>query len=410
MTQDYGIGSVKNQDPQGANHSRTSKTSTPSQKKQRKFQILKAEPLEFDIDFKVASDYKIQGVASTPDVDRQREKILLDAFREAIPLFMKAPFLHVHHTERPVGVVTKAEITDNGLEIEANIFDHCTDIWELILEKSLNKFSIYGVRKAGTFECKLPVNQRTSPCITKAIELWSISVVGNNAVNPNSYLDIVKSYADFYKNDEILIKTEDTNSNLVHTVTDGTHMDEEEKKKKESEEEKAEGSVDDEQAKQAVTDDKDMGLELIKEPTNVSSIMDEIQSMKETLGKLVESDAKVHATMDKGEEDMEDKDKKKEEEVEKCNDMKKAEEPDKKEETVAPVEYIQKADLETIQKAVIDTITKAFDERITKMETTIEEMKKETIQKGGNVVVLMDELKKFNDESPGVGNVKALGA
>jgi hypothetical protein len=351
----------------------------------------------------------IKGVASTPDVDKQREKILLDAFREAIPTFMKAPFLHVHHTERPVGVVTKAEVTDTGLEIEANIFEHCSDIWEQVLEKSLNKFSIYGVRKSGTYECKIPANQRTSPCITKAIDLWSISVVGNNAVNPNTYLDVVKSYAEFYKNDEILIKTEDTNSNLIHTVTDGTSMDEDEKKKKESEEEeKAEGSVDDQQAKQAVTDDKDMGLELIKEPTNVSSIMNEIQSMKETLGKLVESDAKVHETMDKGEDDMEDTEKKKEEAVEKCNDMKKAEEP-KAEEIVAPVEYIQKAELETLQKALVDSITKAFDERFAKMETTIEEMKKETIQKGGNVVVLMDELKKFNEESPGVGNVKALG-
>jgi hypothetical protein len=399
LTQEYGTESVNQSVRKEANPAGISQTSIPSKK--RKLTILKAEPIQFDIDFTIDSPYKIKGKASSPNIDREKEKILLHAFNESLPNFMKAPILHVQHTERPIGTITKAEVKDDGLYIESNIFEHCDDIWKDIESGELSKFSIYGVRKAGTFSCQLDPNQRTEPCITKSLDLWSISLVGDNAINQDTWLDIVKSYDDFYKNNEILIKSEDTTSTLMHTVTDGRETMDDEKDKKKLEE-KSDGShVDDQQADQAVLDDQAAGMELIKEPTNLSSIMDRLGKMEETIKCFTESRDKTDE-VDKG-EDMTETEVKPEEKEEKCSETKKAEEVPKE------PDVVQKAELETISKAIVADITKAFDERFKKVEADIESMKKETIQKGGNVVVLMDELKKFSEDSPGVANLKAIG-
>lgn len=324
----------------------------------------RGKELHLTTDFKIETGRKISGLAHFETVDKEHEIVLIKALEEALHDFMQHPILHYQHTERPVGVVTKAEIEGKGFYLEASLFETSDndDVWMDIQKGELNKFSIYGIRKSSTPECKLHPTLRTSPCVTKALDLWSISIVGDNAINPETYLNVVKSHG-YYKNGDILIRAETAeNSRFMHEKVDSMAPDEDEKKPEEEEVEKSDGS------------------ELLKEPTNTTEIMSRLGAVEDALRQLVESDKKVHDTMDKGEE-MTETEEKKEETVEKCNDLKKADE-------TAPAE-------DTITKAyVADEVKKAFDaiEEIKKAQTDliarIEVIEKSKVEKGGTMVFI----------------------
>lgn len=60
---------------------------------------------------------KITGVASTPAPDRDGDEVMPKGASFSLPF----PLLHQHDAERPIGNVTKAVVTDEGIEIEAEI-------------------------------------------------------------------------------------------------------------------------------------------------------------------------------------------------------------------------------------------------------------------------------------------------
>jgi len=270
-----------------------------------------------------------------------------------------------------VGTVTKAFIEGKSFHVEGTIYDtpDTDDVWDEIVSGKLNKFSIFGRRDNGSPECKLRPEARFSPCVTKALTLFSISVVGDNAMNQSTFLKVAKAYAQ---------KAETAGSNaLMHTTRDGTkgnYMEEEDKK--------------DEQEEQ-VEEKADEAPELLEEPGNRSAMLksveehgDRLGKIESTLAQLVESDKKVHSEMDKAEESEDMEDEKKEESVEKCSDMKKAEES-----TIVESDFITKAALDEITKAYtekVDTIQKAHDALVAR----VEKMEKETIEKGGTVIVV----------------------
>jgi hypothetical protein len=142
---------------------------------------------------------------------------------------------------------------------------------------------------------------------------------------------------------------------------------------------------------------------LYKAETNVSSILERLGKVEEALNKLIESDKNVHESMGKSEDKMEVEENK-EESVEKCSDGKPIV---KKAETVeeTPVtEYITKADLTGfITKAELDTFQKAFDE----LKSRVDKMEQETIEKGGNIVMIVNGQKQAN---PNVDNIDAIGS
>ena len=136
-------------------------------------------------------------MVSSPKPDRENEVIETSAMRQALHNFMKHPILHLQHTERPVGIAIEAVVKSTGeTHIEAEIFetDDTDDVWDLIEKGGLSKFSIYGRRKQTAGQCHLSPNQRSGPCITKSLDLWSISIVGTNAVNQDTYLEIAKAH------------------------------------------------------------------------------------------------------------------------------------------------------------------------------------------------------------------------
>lgn len=336
------------------------------------FLIQKGNHLQLIADFTFSTDRKIKGCAHFPSVDKENELILSEAIKKALPQYMQHPILHVQHTERPVGTVTIAEIDAEGaLQIEGFIFDtpDTNDVWSDIESGKLNKFSIFGRRDQGTYECSIPPLQRVSPCVTKALTLFSISIVGENAMNPNTFLEVAKG---------------------------GDTTEDEE------------GNEDMEKCAPACTKkgDDDGPIQDSRNPSLMQKSIDEygdrLSRIEETLSKLVESDKKVHDTMDKAEEDSEMENEKKEETVEKAAVV----------EEVKP-EFIIKADLDSEIKKAVDDVRKAYDEKFvtiekayTDLKATVESMKKETIEKGGHVVIITKEQVDANLK---VGHLDMIG-
>lgn len=66
----------------------------------------------------------IKGFASTPDLDRYRDIVEPEAFKDALALYMKNPtLLRSHDSDQAAGTVTMAQVTEKGLWIEAEVID-----------------------------------------------------------------------------------------------------------------------------------------------------------------------------------------------------------------------------------------------------------------------------------------------
>ena len=164
---------------------------------------------------------KIWGVASAEVLDREKEIVTQGAIQKALEDFMALPIIHWYHSERPVGWITKAkagEVTLEdgrrvpGLEVYGEIkqTQDADDIWNGIVKGTISEWSIYASRRSGSPECSIPAHQRTSPCITQAMWLWSISICPTGtAQNRTTFLEVVKAMTS-------------GSSALVHPTVDGT--------------------------------------------------------------------------------------------------------------------------------------------------------------------------------------------
>lgn len=318
----------------------------------------KGQPnLSFSVDFSIFSDRRIRGRAHFEQADLENEIILIDAIKKALDQFMEHPILHYQHSERPIGTITKAEIKDKGLWIEASIYDtpDTDDVWGEIQRGSLNKFSIYGRRLQGNDQCRISPENRMSPCVTKAIALWSISAVGDNAINQMTFLEVIKSL----RGDTV---TDEVTEEIVQKADEESPQSEE---------------------------------TLLKSETNTSSILERLSGIEEMVKGLQAAQvvAEPEVVEEKGEEIEE-----------KCGCAAKAEpvETDTSEEIV-------KGDV--IQKA-FDEFRKAYDEKIAALESRIATMEEETVKKGGSVVIIPEQLSPEDARivNPMILNAKALGA
>lgn len=331
----------------------------------------KGTPLSFSIDFSILSDRRISGCAHYEAPDLENEVIEINAIRKALDCFMQHPILHYQHTERPIGTITKAEIVEKGLYIECSIYDtpDTDDVWDEIQKGFLNKFSIYGRRLKGNDQCRIPSENRTSPCVTKAITLYSISAVGDNAINQMTFLEFAKALRGDLVTDEDI-------ENVI---------------------EKAEDVPQEEPS-------------LLKADTNVSSILERLAGVEQTLQGLIDSDKQVHESMGetaKAEEVEEPGET--EEKKSGCSAMKAT--VDEEEEDEDAIVKASVVDLDIITKAEMVSIQKAFDQKIAALESRISEMEEQTIRKGGQVVIIADQLTDSDKSAfnPLIANAKALG-
>lgn len=328
---------------------------------------------EIGFDFKVLckSDRLIDGIASLPTVDREKEIILKSAIENALEGFMELPVLHLQHTERSIGLVTKAELRPEGLYIRAVIREKngSDDVWRGIESGKYGKYSVYGRRVKYTPECRLSPHIRTEdkPCITKAMYLDSISVVETaTAVNQGTWLNVVKALVDEQEN---YLNSQWSNKSLIQNENSdynrGKHMESENVNPVEESE---------------VMDETPVEKAEVEVQTPDIPTVDTADSMGEFRGMLTEIQKSLNSL------------------VIKCNDT--------VEETVQKAEL--DTDIETIVKArvnaEVEVIRKAFDDKITELTARIEKMENETIQKGGAPVIIASEF-----EMPsGFGNASAL--
>ena len=321
--------------------------------------VKKANEISFSIDFDVVSDRKIAGCAHLEAEDLEHEIIEINAIRKALDNFMRHPFLHYQHTERPIGTVTKAEIIDKGLYIEGSIFDtdDTDDVWKEIQKGSLNKYSIYGIRKQGSPACRCSPETRSMPCVTKAIDLWSISVVGSNAINQNTFLDVVKSLKDDIMTEDVIEKAEGEETTVEKGAIPGTEN----------------------------INPPDGAL--IKAEQNITELLKRIDTLEKSFADVNTCYTKHLDTFHKAVE-----------------------------ETSAIDEPVQKASVvdateDVVQKAV-DGIVKAFNDKLDTVLERLDTVETQTVQKGGTIAIIPSAMTKEDRAAfnPMIQNADLIGA
>ena len=125
---------------------------------------------------KDGDEWIIKGYAATSDLDRQGDVITPEALKAAAEDLKKntTVFYEHKHDQPPVGKVLDAGVDKGGLWVEVLISKTRADIWQLIQEGILNKFSIGGKVISSQQKSLDGINYNL---ITK-MELFEVSIVG----------------------------------------------------------------------------------------------------------------------------------------------------------------------------------------------------------------------------------------
>jgi len=131
----------------------------------------------------------IRGYAATSDLDRQNDVISKDALVHAVEdLKQNTTLFYEHkHDQPPVGKILDAGVDEKGLWIEAFISKTRPDIWQLIQEGILNKFSVGGKLIKGSRKFDSSTKQEFN--LVEDIEILEVSIVGLPA-NPNAEFQV----------------------------------------------------------------------------------------------------------------------------------------------------------------------------------------------------------------------------
>jgi HK97 family phage prohead protease len=130
---------------------------------------------------------RIEGYASTRDLDRTGEIVEPGAFADSLKDFMANPILtYMHDWSDPIGKVVRARIDDLGLYITAEVSETAHKVWTLIEEGILRAFSIgyevldekvidgaNHILKLRLYEVavvSIPANRRALFSVSKALE------------------------------------------------------------------------------------------------------------------------------------------------------------------------------------------------------------------------------------------------
>ena len=149
---------------------------------------------------------RIEGFASTPDIDRYRDIVEPKAFASAIEMYMKNPvILYQHDGDRPVGNATSVKVTEKGFWISASIVDE--DTKTKILDGRMRAFSIgyLALESALQHEDGTAFNAETDSIwdpklirVIKKLDLVEISIVSTPA-NGNALFTIAKSVKKYFR-------------------------------------------------------------------------------------------------------------------------------------------------------------------------------------------------------------------
>jgi HK97 family phage prohead protease len=165
---------------------------TPEQAARVKGSIRRAKPgRTFRFHMKLVetdrSRRRIEGYASTRDLDRTGDVIQPGAFADSLKDFMSNPVLtYMHDWSDPIGKVIDARIDEVGLYIRAKVSETAERVWKLIEEGILRAFSIgyevleerpidgvNQILKLRLYEVaivSIPANRRALFSVSKALE------------------------------------------------------------------------------------------------------------------------------------------------------------------------------------------------------------------------------------------------
>lgn len=301
-------------------------------------------------------DRVIRGYAATTDLDRQGDVIAPNALAKAAEDLKKnsTVFYEHKHDQFPVGRVLDAGVDDKGLWVEVLISKTANEIWTLIQEGILNKFSIGG--RVVTAQRAIDKNSGKPYNLITNMELYEVSVVGLPA-NPKADFKQVKSIAECIS--KAYERKERISDALESIAKGGKEMTEPVKKEEVPTpiEKKEEVKVEEKKEETTVEKTEEKKEETLKE--EVKSTPEVVEKKEETVVEKKE-EPKVE---DKKEEPKPEE--KKEEKVEET--LEKKEEPAKKELTPAPAVEVPEevpeeeeeewVDVGADIKAIKDTLT-----------------------------------------------------
>ena len=213
-------------------------------------------------------EVRVRGLASTPDLDRYRDRVEPEAFTKSLKQFMRNPvLLRSHDIDRPVGRVESAQVTDKGLAIEAVIKD--AEMAEQVKAGLFSAFSIgYIPLKTELHNAAdEPLGVEDNPWswdnirVIKELDLVEISIVSTPA-NAGALFTLAKSLKDFGR--QLAFKALDLNGKTAegipaNEVTEPVKP--EESTEDEAEEEKVEGE-----------DEAETGAEATEEATKEAPV------------------------------------------------------------------------------------------------------------------------------------------
>lgn len=159
------------------------------------------------INEKVDNDWnkylEIEWYASTKDKDRGHDIVEPKAFENALATYMTNPVVLLQHKhDKPIGVVTEANIDNKWLYIKANITENTDNVMSAIKNWVLRTFSIGYWLKEWDYEVEESVDENWNYDYTttiKNLELYEISVV---SVPMNAYA-LMKSIEDCFEVKEV---------------------------------------------------------------------------------------------------------------------------------------------------------------------------------------------------------------
>jgi hypothetical protein len=362
-----------------------------------------------------------------PKVDKDKEIISAGAMAKALENYLYLPIISEFHKERPIGIAEKVwQTKGDEFKARARIREDPSvdDVWNKIERGEYNQVSIAGRRLKYSPECNLPHSMRSKeqPCRTTGLRLDSISVCDERARNEGTDLSVVKASSDdpatfvfttaleITQVKDTLIKAETSNSPLIHPVTDGTKRksgdsmekcnkppvekaDGEEMKEKDEEKKETPGESEEEkkskEKKGEAGEPEKQEMEKAGEP-----VLDAIRSLQATVQKLVESDKKVHASVEKAEDQKE---------TDAGKEVKKADPPA---DPPAPSLDVIKAEMEQDFKKALDAAIEPLQKQITDLNAKLEAFGDETLTKSGPLVYI--EQTVDHEGKPIMGNAGAL--
>jgi HK97 family phage prohead protease len=168
------------------------------------------------IETKADGSVRIKGFASTPDLDRYDDVVNPTAFASAMVTYMKNPVVLLgHDSDKPIGTVIEYNLSNNGLEVTAEIVNDTDGVLEKIQNKTLRGFSIGWICKNCIFREE---NNRSIREIT-SLDLVEISVVATPA-NPSTLFTLAKSLKKFFDKKAIEKKSEDDGGEVEEEINE----------------------------------------------------------------------------------------------------------------------------------------------------------------------------------------------